>query len=550
MKIKDKRNRNKMKNDHKQEIKQKSTDIYKSEHGPYKIVSFVDLGGDMTKIKEEFLDNQSTNMYYNKQKKQNFMFIDTTNFSDIETSYITRTSDIVVCVVNTGKICEKTLLLVKRHLPTCLFVVLNKKFLNGCKKFVAKFLPEQKIVELKNLLDFLCILKINPSKISSRPFMVPFSVSKESENLFTVKGFMKKGPVSDKVTINGKYNGEIVEIKGDRIYKGQELGMSDENKSEFVTVQDFQDNEMEIEDYDESDFEPESEINEDENEEDYEDYSQEKEEYPSLIDKYSEYKGIRNISTCDLPTDKYPEYYKNLLFFQDFKHVKKMITKRQSVIPDNQFLEIVIRVTENISDNIFVMFGHYEFEEFNTVHNYSFQGAELKTGEKIFVDMGHKILEVTPTITKSNNQNLYKREELLDTGVITFIAPLAFDIHKILVFYHNPLREISRETFLLMAVHLEIKDRKLYDEVVLKGLPIKIHKRSCTVKRMFYSKEEVLYYKDIKLYTKNGRSHGFIKKPLGVHGAFKAYFSHPIASNDKIFMSLYKRAFLEDFSNK
>lgn len=299
---------------------------------------------------------------------------------------------------------------------------------------------------------------------------------------------------------------------------------------------------MEVEEYEEIDFEPESEIDENEClEEDFSDDSMEIENYPSLIDKYSEYKGIRNIATCDLPCNKFPDYYKDLLFFQDFKHVNKIITTRKGLIEDNQIVEITLKVSDEIRDNIFVMFGCYEFENFKTIHNFTFQGTYLKTGQPIFIDMGHRILKVKPTITKSNIQNLYKCEESLDSGVISFIAPLAFEIHKILVFDCNEIKSLSTKNFILLAINLGIKDRKLYDEAVLKGLPIKIFKRSCTVKRMFYTKEEVLYYKNIRLYTKNGRSSGFIKKPLGVHGAFKAYFSHPIASNDKIYMSLYKR---------
>ncbi|EEQ82522.1 hypothetical protein NCER_100751 [Vairimorpha ceranae BRL01] len=68
MKIKDKRNRNKMKNEHKLVNKQKELSIYNSEHGPYKIISFINLGGDMSKIKEEYLNNKLTNLYFYKKK--------------------------------------------------------------------------------------------------------------------------------------------------------------------------------------------------------------------------------------------------------------------------------------------------------------------------------------------------------------------------------------------------------------------------------------------------------------------------------------------------
>lgn len=540
MKIKDKRNRNKMKNEHKLVNKQKELSIYNSEHGPYKIISFINLGGDMSKIKEEYLNNKLTNLYFYKKKMHNFLFIDTGHFTDIETAYIIRCSDLVVFVVNSTIINEKVLQLVKRHLPSCIFTVLDKKYIKSCKKFVNKFLPDQKVVEVSLLFNYLCARSFS-TKISARPFMIPLSIDVRSDNIYVIKGFMKKGLLTDKVIINGKYEGTVVNIKSDKIYSGSELGMTDDEKSHFKTVTNIDDTEMEV-------IDEEQILENDESTSSDEYYSEDEEEnkYPSLIDKYKEYKGIKNIATCELPTDKYPDYYQNLIFFQDFKHVNKIIVNRKSIIADNQMVEITLKLTDSIHDNIFVMFGYYEFEDFKTIHNYSFQG-KCKTGEKLLVDLGYKIIEVTPTLTKLNNNNLHKREESLDTGVISFIAPLSFDLHKILIFESNLLKETSIRTFKMVGMNLGIKDRKLYDEIVLQGLPIKIHKRSCTVKRMFYSKEEVLYFKEIGLYTKNGRSHGFIKKPLGVHGAFKAYFSHPIASNDKIYMSLYKRAFLNDY---
>ncbi|KAK6089440.1 hypothetical protein P3W45_001577 [Vairimorpha bombi] len=458
MKISDKRNKNKMKNEHKARINKIESKVYNNEHGPYKVVSFVNLGGDMNKIQEEFLDNLSRNLYYYKNKATNFLFQDTQSLTDYEMSYVTRTSDIVVFVVNSKDIDPKKILLVKRHLPSCLFVILDKSLLKTCKKFVSEHIPDQKIIEIGSLLDYLCLIKSRSTNICSRPYMVPITVNYDGEFVLA-KGFMKKGLISDKVVINGKYDGQIIEIKNEKI-RPKDLNLSDnENK------------------------------------------------YPSMITKYSEYRGIRNIATCEFSTDKYPEYYKDLLFFQDYKHVQKYITERKSIISDNQIIEIKIKTSQPITDNMFVMFNYYDFEEYNTIQNFGYSiSSGLKTGEKLYVDYGHKIIEVSPTITKNANQNSYKREEGLENGVISFIGPMTFNINKILIFEENPLREISTETYKCVGVNLGIKERKLYDEVVLEGLPIKIHKRSCIIKRMFYSKEEVLYFKDVKLHTKNGRS--------------------------------------------
>lgn len=536
MKIKDKRNRNKQVNENKAKKIHEEQKLYSSEYGPYKIVTFVNLGGNIDEIKCNLLQNKQNNHFFYKNKSTNFLFFDTDNLNDYEMSFIARASDFVVFLINSKEIDKNKLILLKKHLPSCLFVVLDNKYKNEAKLFVKQEIPEQKIVGIYNMLDYLSFCQIKNTNLCFRPYMIPLSIQL-SDNHLIVKGFMKKGLVSNNVIINGKYNGYVVSVNGENI----NLGISDDEKIQFTTINNFNDNEMEILD-DSNEEIYESESCSDNFEEDFEESK-----YPSLIEKYSEYRGIRNIATCDLPTKNYPEYYKKLLFFQDFKRVQKYILEKKSKLEDNQIVELKLKIENLGNDKIFVLFNYYEFEEYNTIHNFAFScDTIIKSHEKKFVDFGYKLVEVNPVITKNANQNLFKIEEGLSDGVFSFIGPLSFNLHKIMIFDENCLMDISRCTFRCLGVNLGIKERKLYNEVVLKGLPIKIFKRSCVVKRMFYSKEEVQYFKNIRLYTKKGRASGFIKKPLGVHGAFKAFFSQPILSNDKIFMSLYKREFLEN----
>lgn len=54
-----------------------------------------------------------------------------------------------------------------------------------------------------------------------------------------------------------------------------------------------------------------------------------------------------------------------------------------------------------------------------------------------------------------------------------------------------------------------------YDALVL-GHPLKIHKRSAVIRFMFFNREDILYFKPVKLRTKMGRI-GHIKEPLGLY---------------------------------
>lgn len=78
--------------------------------------------------------------------------------------------------------------------------------------------------------------------------------------------------------------------------------------------------------------------------------------------------------------------------------------------------------------------------------------------------------------------------------------------------------------------------------IILTGYPIKGRKKKSLVRHMFFTPDDVKFFKNNEVYTKNGLR-GIIKKSVGLQGKMKCVFSGNINSSDTVCMNLYKRVF-------
>lgn len=167
----------------------------------------------------------------------------------------------------------------------------------------------------------------------------------------------------------------------------------------------------------------------------------------------------------------------------------------------------------------------------------------IKSKSPIVVQYGPRRLLVNPLFNQGgpSDNNVHKFNRFLHPGrsaVATFIAPVSLS-HAPVVFYRT---QFVNEQIVLGSGTVQDCDanRIIVKTAILTGIPVKIHRKLVTVRHMFFSRDDVEWFRSVPLFTKLG-AQGYIKESLGMHGLFKATFDKKIKSEDTIALPLYKR---------
>ncbi|OQS55245.1 tsr1 [Ecytonucleospora hepatopenaei] len=433
----------------------------------------------------------------------------------LEMSYSARTSDLLILTTFGSEMDSDYISMLKKYMPSAI-VVHDSNEDKIYAKTISKIFGDIKIVRKVMLTNILNKFSFKNSGICKvRPYMVVQNIEKTGDKTILC-GFMKKGLISDKLVINGKIEVTIEQVVvGEETFSGEELNFNlDEN--EFLKEKEAKE-EISCEENDIS-------------EEEYQDDEVIINPIYDLVERYKDYKGIKDLKSTKFSYQSQNTGDCELVQFARFKHLENKLANRKSKIPENSYVKILIN--KNVEGDNLVLFNLYEYEVLYTQMNYLFESSDfLETGETVTIDNGIRIFDAKCIVSQNISQNGFMPEKTLNNGVVSFASPVTFFSTNCILFKGDAL--INGSTG-------ESLQRVFLDRVQLKGTPIKIFKHHVVIRGMFYTLDQVKYFKNLVLEAPNG-NRGTIKKSLGTKGLFKAEFEKPIRHGQTVTLNLYKR---------
>lgn len=287
--------------------------------------------------------------------------------------------------------------------------------------------------------------------------------------------------------------------------------------------------------------------------------------------RFQKYRGLKSFRTSiwdskeNLPLD-----YARIFQFENFDRTKRRVLGEEVCGAEVGWYVTVhllgvgkhLTTTQNI--NNLVLTSLLPHEHRMSVLNMAVRRSPLsgdlpiKSKSRLVFQCGWRRFAACPIFSQHTNGNKHKYERFFREGniVMTTFAPISFPPAPVLVFQELPS---GRQSLVATGSLLSADpNRVVVKRTVLSGHPFKVHKRVCTVRFMFFNREDIEWFRPVELRTKNGRR-GHIKDGLGTHGHMKCIFDGAVSQQDTVLMNLYKRMFpkwtydpfvAEDTSNK
>ena len=291
------------------------------------------------------------------------------------------------------------------------------------------------------------------------------------------------------------------------------------------------------------------------------------EDQPARI-RFSKYRGVESLRTSewDASADVLPKYMENIFEFDTFKlSMKRALAVDEEEVNKSPFgpgklVQLELSLNSSIDTQSLLaklsnplvplcVFGLLAHEQKYSILNLNLQprstSVNIRSKEPVLMIYGFRRLEVSPIYSDaSHGHNLHTMHRIMPSDrpcTASVLAPIAYPPTSVLFFRPKSDCTVS----LLASGSLEtIKpSRVILKRISFIGYPFKIHRRTCTVRFMFFNPTDVNWFRPIELITSRQFRRGHIKESLGTHGYMKCIFDKQIQQNEQIAMHLYKRTY-------
>jgi len=270
--------------------------------------------------------------------------------------------------------------------------------------------------------------------------------------------------------------------------------------------------------------------------------------------RFQKYRGLKSFRTTYwYPKENLPLDYARIWQFENFDRTKKrVLSEPVSGAEPGWYVTLIIsgvgrHLQSDLPSNMVVtsLLPHeHRMSVVNiAVRRHPNSGSlPVKSKSRLIFQVGWRRFAACPIFSQHTNGSKHKYERYFRDGVtvMTTFAPITFPPAPVLVFTEQNHGELS----LLGTGSLLNNDpnRIVVKRTVLSGHPFKVNKRVCTVRFMFFNREDIDWFKPVELRTKSGRR-GHIKEALGTHGHMKCIFDGQVSQQDTVMMNLYKRMY-------
>lgn len=302
-------------------------------------------------------------------------------------------------------------------------------------------------------------------------------------------------------------------------------------------------------------------------------------EFPDEVDtpvgvqartRFARYRGLKSFRTSSWdPKEQLPRPYSRLFQFADLGATRKRVLAeaektasgsgrvdaRAGRIVKLSLIDVPVEVAHRIGEVVacrrmpVVASTMLRHENRRSVVHFGLQrvdgdgndgGGVVKAKDPMEIHCGFARFVGRPMYSEQNaNSDKHKMERYLVHGrytVASFYGPAIYAPAPALLF--RPGGGLVATGSALGAD----PDRITLKRIVLTGYPFKTQKKRVVVKFMFFSPEDIRWFRPVELWTKLGRS-GHIVAPLGTHGRMKCIFDAPVLHHDTVCMTLYKRVY-------